>query len=206
MKNLLFAFLLLLSVSSYAKKYYPATVFYTTGGKATMLVVSPEYLQENQVLVKSTEQAKAEKLDGTTIAKIIYQVENSDPVTYLRERFIVMGKAKDSHMWVQELLCGHASLYVKGGGMVITRAGAPHNIEDVTFYAKRKGEEGITYLGEYIVSGAFNVGATALFIKHAKAYFGDCPQLVTKLENKHYKVQEALAVVEDYNKLKQSKK
>ncbi|MDR0659415.1 MAG: hypothetical protein LBG19_01150 [Prevotellaceae bacterium] len=61
-------------------------------------------------------------------------------------------------------------------------------------YCMRPGESEATLL--FIEGG---VGMEAQFRKVAAEYFGDYPELVKKIEDKEYKREDIVEIIEDYN-------
>jgi hypothetical protein len=98
------------------------------------------------------------------------------------------------------MVSGPVTLYGQGGEMGMMRAGAPHSVTDITFYARRNTEEHASYLGVHITSGAIPIGYNKQFRKFAGKYFSDYPALAERIDKKEFKVSEAVQVVEEYNK------
>lgn len=76
------------------------------------------------------------------------------------------------------------------------------DVSDTFWYCKRPGEEVAT-----IVSWTFNtqVNKNNIFRKNAAEYFKDYPELSKKIEDKEYKHEDILDVVQEYDKWKLGK-
>lgn len=195
----LFLFLLCCVLNGYAQKYLPATLHYTNGHTAKMLLKAapPE---GKSVTAKADEKAKKEKIASELLTKIVFDVEDSDPVVYEQHSLDLAGRIRDKQ-WVQVLVNGPTFLYGQGGSMGMMRAGMPHSVTDVTFYARRSTEVHASFLGVHITSGAMPIGYNKQFRKFAGKYFSDSPELLERIENKEFKVSEAIQLVQEYNKL-----
>ena len=200
MKKLFTLFLLLgcAVLNTYAQKYLPATLHFTDG-RTTQMLVKATPPAGNKVIVKADESAKKEKILSEQLSKIIFEVEESDPVVYEQHPLTIAGRVRDKQ-WVQVLVSGPVSLYGQGGSMGMMRGGMPHTVTDITFYARRNTEEHASFLGVHITSGAMPIGYNKQFRKFAGEYFSDYPELVARIENKEFKVSEAIQLVQEYNK------
>lgn len=200
MKKLFTLFLLLSCavLNTYAQKYLPATLHFTDGRTAQMLVKATPPAG-NQVFAKADERAKKEKIPSEQLSQIIFDVEESDPVVYEQHPLNLAGRIKDKQ-WMQVLVNGPVTLYGQSGSMGMMRGGMPHTVTDITFYARRKTEEHASFLGVHITSGAMPIGYNLQFRKFASEYFSDNPELVARIENKEFKVSEAIQLVQEYNK------
>lgn len=152
-----------------------------------------------KVVVKANEDAKKEKIASELLKQIVFEVEESDPVIYEMHSLDLAGRIRDKQ-WVQVMLNGPVTLYGQGGEMSMMRAGAPHSVTDITFYARRNTEEHASFLGVHITSGAMPIGYNKQFRKFAGKYFSDYPALAERIDKKEFKVSDAVQVVEEYNK------
>ncbi|WP_152425176.1 hypothetical protein [Nafulsella turpanensis] len=179
-----------------AQKYLPATLHYTDGSIVKMLLKATPP-DGKKVTAKASEEANKEKIDSELLSKIIFE-EETGPVVYERHALNFGGRVKDKQ-WVQVLASGPATLYGQGGAMGMMRAGFAHTVTDVTFFAKRTSEENPSFLGVHITSGAMPIGYNKQFRKFAGKYFSDYPALAERIDNKEFKVSDALMVVNIYN-------
>lgn len=76
------------------QKYLPATLYYADGQTASMLLKAtpPE---GKFVVAKANEQAKKEKIASELLTKIIFEVDEHDPVTYEQHSLDLAGRIKD---------------------------------------------------------------------------------------------------------------
>jgi hypothetical protein len=204
----LFGLILLLFIitTARAEDFQPAKLQFADGKEKTGLI-KVSSIQEVNLVYKASEKADKEKIKLDELSRIIIPQKEGEAAEYVPEYFInpMNGKKSKDPVWVQVLLKGPATLYAQGGGMMTTRGGQAHQVTDVTFYIKRTGEEGGTWVGAYFTSGAMGINIDKTFRKHAGKYFADYPELATRIENKEFKILEVPAVVEEYNKWKTSK-
>jgi hypothetical protein len=194
----LFLFLICCVVNSYGQKYLPATLHYNDGHSAKVLLrATPP--SGKKVVAKASEDAKKEKIASELLKQIVFEVEDSEPVIYEMHSLDLAGRIRDKQ-WVQVMASGAITLYGQGGEMGMMRAGAPHSVTDITFYARRNTEEHASYLGAHITPGAIPIGYNKQFRKFAGRYFSDYPALAERIDNKEFKVSDAIQVVEEYNK------
>lgn len=195
-KQLLLVMLLLCcSLSIYAQKFYPATLYYKDGKTATYFVKVP--LSGPSVQAKAGEKGKKEKIDSELLKRVEVDMEG-EKVDYHYLLMNVAGKARNMQ-WLQVLEAGPVTLYGVGSSMIMP--GTPrHKVEEVTYYARRTKEEAATFLGLDFVSGAMGVGVDKQFRKYAGEYFSDYKALAERIENKEFKISDAVLVVQEYNK------
>lgn len=194
----LFLFLNCFVLNSWGQKYLPATLHYTDGHSAKMLLrATPP--SGKKVVARANKDAKKEKIASELLKQIVFEVEDSEPVTYEIHSLHIAGRIRDKQ-WVQVMVSGPVTLYGQGGEMGTMRAGALHTVTDITFYARRNTEEHASYLGVQITSGAIPIGHNKQFRKFAGKYFSDYPALAERIDKKEFKVSDAVQVVEEYNK------
>lgn len=187
--------LLCCSLSVYAQKFYPATLYYKDGKTATYFVKVP--LSGPSVQAKAGEKGKKEKIDSELLKRVEVDVEG-EKVDYHYLLMNVAGRARNKQ-WLQVLEAGPVTLYGVGSSMMTTGP-QRHKVEEVTYYARRTKEEAATFLGLDFVSGAMGVGVDKQFRKYAGEYFSDYKALAERIENKEFKISDAVLLVQEYNK------
>ena len=192
---LLLLLILCCSCYSYAQKFYPATLYFKDGKTAKYLVKTP--LSGEFVMAQAEEKGKKEKISSDLLKHVEEDVKDIGKVVSHYLPLNVAGKVKNTQ-WLQVLEEGSVTLYGLGGSMMTTGP-QRHKVEDITYYARRKNEEAATFLGLDFVSGAMGVGVDKQFRKYAGEYFSDYPELAQRIENKEFKISEAVEVVQAYN-------
>lgn len=189
-----------------AQEFQPAKLQFSDGQEKTGLI-KVSSIQEGKLIYKASLEAGREKISLNEVARVIVNPEGAEPVEFVKEHAILplTGKPLKDPMWVQVLVKGPATLYVRGGGMMTRSGGFHHEVTDVMFYAKREGEAGASWVGMKFTSGAVGINENKNFRKYAGRYFADYPELAARIENKEFEVMELPAVAEEYNKWKSAK-
>lgn len=207
----LFGLILLLFIiaTARAEDFEPAKLQFADGKERTGLI-KVSSIQEMKLVFKASEKADKEKISLDELSRVIILPKGGEVVEFMPEYIInpASGKRTKEPAWMQVLVKGPVTLYVKGSGMMVrTMTSGLHfkEVTDVMFYAKRAGEEGGTWVGMHFTSGAVGINENKTFRKHAGKYFADYAELATRIENKEFDVMDLPAVVEEYNKWKSTK-
>ncbi len=153
----------------------------------------------DKVLFKAERKGQTFKYTFNELDKAIIH-DDDTPSTY---KYVKIDQNK--HKVLKELNVGKVSLFTllttgysggmympngAGGGGMMVGPGSFYDIKNL--YVRREGEETATHLGS-------NQLFTKNFKKAASAFFGDCPTLVTKIENRDYTKRDIQEIVQFYN-------
>ncbi|MBC5774684.1 hypothetical protein H8S95_11475 [Pontibacter sp. KCTC 32443] len=205
MKKLFTLILLACTITAFAQDFQPGKLIFANGKEMTGLVKTSS-VQEENVVFKATDSAAKEKINRAELSKVTFPQKDSDAVVYVPVHTVTYGRKSKEPYWLQVLIEGPVTLYGHGATMSFNRGGMPHNVSDVTFYAKRTDEKEATWVGMHFTSGAMGVNVQNTFRKQSALYFADYPELVTRIENKEFKVTDLPVIVTEYNKWKSAKK
>jgi hypothetical protein len=202
MKNFFILLALFSSLTCYGQKLYKGNLLLENGSKVEgMIKIPTEY--DKKVTIKKEGESKKEKIASDQIKKITLDF-NGEQIYFVRESVENTFGKKVGPFWYQMLIEGYASLYV-GGGHVYSNHKTGANVSDVSYYAKRPNEEIMSVIGVYF-KGAFTVGKNTSFRISAAKYFEDSPEILAKINNKEYGLDDVAKLIEDYNNWKKSKK
>ena len=114
MKRILLIILgMVLTISVWAAKFYPAVVTYKDGKQVNGLAKMPSDFFDNKIAYKSSESGDVEKIESDKIKNITYTVDDTSKVEY--DRMCAMrGKNLDKltdEMWMVAMIRGKATLY-----------------------------------------------------------------------------------------------
>jgi hypothetical protein len=206
MKNILFL-LFLLPILLFGQKYHTGTLVFKNGKTLKCMLRPPSRPDDNRIETKTSESAdkviyKSEELKSLTIA-----TEDSTVYEFVNEKFKKMFGGLDD-AWLVVMLKGYATLYGgsdgfkinKKGGLVLTSTSYGPSTPDFGFYARRPGEDYITMIGLYSPA---TLGLNNFMRKACSKYFSDSPELVKKINDKKFKLEDITILVSEYNALKE---
>lgn len=187
-----------------AQKYHPATLQMKDGSVREALMEFPPS-HHKYFFVKSNEDAKKEKISEAEVEKVEFpDSENGSVYEFARVHSVRMGRVSKNPYWMLKVEDGPASLYLVGSSMMTGGANF-HKVTDMSYYVMREGEKGATWIGTEFVSGAIGLGVDKQFRKYSSEYFSDRPDLVERIQNKEWEINQALELIKEYNKLISSK-
>lgn len=196
---------MVLTISIWAAKFYPAVVTYKDGKQLNGMAKMPSDFFDKKIAYKSSENSDVEKLESEKIKNITYTVDDTTKVEYDR-MCALRGKKLDKlndEMWMVAMIRGKATLYYYDIVFSYTNANGYHSSTDRYFGCIRENEKGTTLL--IWVIGGISVNTNALFKSRAPIYFSDNPELAEKIKDKSYKWKSIEEVVTEYNKSYPSK-
>ncbi len=172
----------------------------TLKGLVKLPVISKDLIAINgkeKVKFKTTKKAKTEKYDETQVKQII--IRNSDTETAY---FEYVPLSKNKHGIFKVITRGKATLY---GKAVSTSSSTPMHFGATgqpTHYMYSFNDFDEFYVlrdQEAIASPLITIRISRSFKNRAIEYFADCPSVVEKLEDKTYRKEDVMTLVEDYN-------
>ena len=202
MKTPFFIAMLALSITARAEKLFPARLVFTDGKIMTGLASMPSEATDSKLAYKATEKDDKTHYKSDLLKTVVYYF-GKDSVVFDRLKSYHMNSKKMTDLvWLQVLKRGYVTLFysLKEGQYLSLSYSMP--TEDHYWLCLRPGEEAATIVSwKY---GSINVNMT--FKKKAPKYFADYPELAQKIENKEYKWDNIMQVVNEYNDWKQKKK
>lgn len=205
MKQLLFSLLILCcSASTFAaKQYYKASVYLKDGSTKQGLATDVMAELGEFVFFKTTEDAKAEKIESILVNKIIYTINDEEyELVYIKVYKGWKQVEIKGPVWLQVVKKGVATLYVTT--TVFRPAAGNTTSGSATFhdyYIMREGEPAAKLIATI---STFNNNQT--FKAKAPLYFSDYPELAKKIKNKTYTWKNLEEVVDIYNEWAEKKK
>ena len=195
MKNILFFLLFIAAFATIdAKQYIKADIDFTDGTNKTMYVGFPINFTAKSFSVKSSEDAKATKLDAASIKMITFsdgeglvnlvysgykrfRIKEGEKVFKNKIWLVMMGGCKDI------LALYNASKYKIKQGKVLLEYSSN---KEFYYFLKKSNEDNATIISLNNQFHTFVVGGDAFFRANAKRLFSDNPALVEKIESKYY--------------------
>src|SRR5882724_2948295 len=108
---LTFTIVFFIGFTSFADTYYKATVVFTDGKSKNGLVESTLYA--DYILFKSTETAKEEKIESSTVKSVALTIKNEIRKFHILKVYLGWGQKRISDsMWLRGVEKGIATLYV----------------------------------------------------------------------------------------------
>lgn len=146
-----------------------------------------KFMSNDIIKFKIDKKSKSQNIHLSKLSKVITH-ETVNPTTHVYLK--VTESIKERRL--VELFTGKVSLYSKQekGALPPGMGGGIHDIDN--YYVKKKNEEKATHLGS-------NLLFTKNFKKAASEYFKDCPDLVTKIQNKEFTKRNLFKMVSFYN-------
>lgn len=192
MKQILFGCIIFfMSHASFAGKYFDATIVFTDGKSKKGLVEST--LGTDFISYKRTANSKEEKIESSTISKLIFDSKDEKSEFHLRKVYLGWGQKRISDpMWLKVVESGIATLYVNQTTM--TSLNGLNSAGFLDYYVIRAGEPAAKMIAN--VSSANN---NQTFRAKAPLYFEDYPELAEKIKSKEYTWKDLTTVVQVYN-------
>ena len=194
MKRITLLMIVFSSLTSYAAKYYDATVTFIDGKSKTGLVESP--FGGDYIFFKQSEGATVEELDATTVKGINFTIDGKENEYHQYKVFLGWGQKRISArpMWLKVVEKGMATLYIvssrmQGSIYQTTSAG----FDD--YYCIRDGEPAAK-----LICQISTMNNNQTFRAKAPLYFEDYPELAKKIKSKEYTWKDLTTVVQEYNK------
>ncbi len=219
MKRFTFLFIMLISINSFATKFYKAKLTYNDGKIAEGYASLPgNDLFSGNVIFKATENGKTEKQKDDNIKSITYTSETGDQFYFEHTRYrVLFGKKKEKtpkrKTWVlmtfsNELIAAYnlaQSYYIdKKGKMISSTVDRSGTWADIFILFKRPGEEFPAMITSF-TNGATVIGHDKQFRKSAIQYFDSEDSFNARIENKEFKHEEVYKLAEAYVAYKQGK-
>ncbi len=186
MKNLLFVFAVLITVSSIAQNQ-KATLYFRDGGSVDGYAT---IMNSDEIKFRKGRDSQKTIYNSISIYKAVIRVNGVDT-----EYVYVDIADKNTTRLLEPIVKGTVTLYrdISNGyshqplnGVMITQA---YSIN--SYYVSRNGEDAIHLGNNQVFSKNFK--------KSASNYFKDCPRLVKKIKAKELKKKDIVEVVEIYN-------
>lgn len=199
MKQILsFTIIFFISFTSYADSYYDATVVFTNGKSRKGLVEST--LSTDYISFKSSKDSKEEKIESSTVSKLIFTIKNETREFHILKVYLGWGQKKISDpMWLKVVETGVATLYVNQTTMSSMDGLNAAGFQD--YYVIRAGEPAAK-----MIANISTLNNNQTFRAKAPLYFEDYPELAAKIKSKEYTWQDLTTVVQEYNKWAEKKK
>jgi hypothetical protein len=180
-----------ISNASFADKYFDATIVFTDGKSKKGLVEST--LGTDYISYKTTANSKEEKIESSTISKLIFDIKDEKREFHLRKVYLGWGQKRISDpMWLKVVESGIATLYVNQTTM--TSMNGLNSAGFLDYYVIRAGEPAAKMIAN--VSSANN---NQTFRAKAPLYFEDYPELAEKIKSREYTWKDLTTVVQVYN-------
>ncbi len=189
----------------YSQKYFPGEVILKNGTKLTGLLYLPFVLNQKSIYYKSTEKAVERKIKSDSVNRLSMISDGGKTNTLVN---IVYSKRKKDNGFVLLVTEGFANLYFNGdNGISVDKHGdlipmatsvAGRSMPEFYYYIQCKDEQYPTLLA--ITSPSKTMfGQTRTFRKAAAEYFHDWPELVNRINDKEFTVNDIEKVVSLYN-------
>jgi hypothetical protein len=181
----------LISRATIASSFYDATVVFMDGKSKKGLVEST--LGTDYILYKSSADSKEEKIESTTVSKLIFNIKDEKREFHLLKVYLGWGQKRISDpMWLKVVESGVATLYVNRTTM--SSQDGLNSAGFLDYYIIRAGEPAAKMIAN--VSSANN---NQTFRAKAPLYFEDYPELAEKIKSKEYTWKDLTLTVQEYN-------
>ena len=199
MKHLLILpVIFLLSFPSYADAYNEATIVFVNGTSKNGFVENT--LGTDYILFKASKDAKEEKIESSTVRRIVFKVKNGNKEYQLLKVYLGWGQKRISDpMWLEVVEQGKATLYVNQ--MTMSSRDGLNKAGFLDYYCIRAGEPAAK-----MIANISTLNNNQTFKAKAPLYFEDYPELAAKIKSKEYTWKDLTVVVQEYNKWAQKKK
>jgi hypothetical protein len=193
MKKLLFIILVLFLTPSAWAVSYPGKIIFTNGEIVEGMVQYPTKGSERTISFRKDKKSKKVNYKGEEIRTLLFPLEKGGQIE-IDYKMVITGLKFNTltPVWLPVVKRGPATLY----RLEITGRNSNGTFfVDISWYIFRSGEIGaskISWTG-------FIGGNNAYFKKYAPEYFSDYPELAKKIEEKEYKYDDLVKVVEEYN-------
>jgi hypothetical protein len=205
MKHLtLFLLLYFLSVPHTQADYVPAKIYLRNGEIKSGLANLLNSNRDKTVKFKADENSSAEMIPGTDISSLVYSIGKEEYAFEYLKNYKFNNKTLAKETWHLVILKGYATLYISGfTDLKIKKDDLLLTFVESKYYTvRRKDEPVITLLVlQWIQGGVDN----RYFLKRAKEYFNDYPDLVEKLDKKEFSWEDVDKIVAVYNEWKDKK-
>lgn len=199
MKKLpIYLLLFTISLSSAAKDFYDAELFYLDGSSKVGLADMIEDGGDKSIKFKTEEDASAVVIESEILSKVIYTIDNNE-YEYNRLK-VYTGWAQtditNDAGWLQVVQKGIATLYINQTVMY-SRNQYGQKTGSATFkdyYIIREGE-----IAAKLIATISTLNNNQTFKAKAPLYFSDYPELAKKIKNKTYTWKDLFDVVDTYN-------
>jgi hypothetical protein len=206
MKHLtLFLFLCFLSfLHTQAANYVPAKIYLRNGTVKSGLANLLNSNRDKTVKFKTGESSSDETILATDISSLIYSVGEEEYAFEYLKNYKFNNKTLAKETWHLVMLKGFVTLYISGfSDMKVKKADLIFTFVETKYYTvRRKDEQVVTILVlQWLQGGVDN----NYFLKRAKDYFSDYPDLVEKLDKKEFSWEDVGKIVTLYNEWKDKK-
>ena len=195
MKNIVLVFFILIFQNGFSQYIWTEGEIYFKNGKTLeglvrIPLVSKDLITfgiKEKVRYRKSENDDTIKYGREVVNKIVFNCENSENITFM---YVPLRKNKYSLFAI--LNVGKVVLYGRMVNMTSTSVTGSMSFAGLNeLYIKRKEED--------VATALLTARPSKSFRKRAIKYFSDCTNVVTKLENKIYTKENALAIVSEYN-------
>ncbi len=197
---LICSFLILYSTTVFSKKYYPVSVYLTDGTTKKGLAEVVETLTLEAVNFKASENAKKEKLEASTINRVVYSFTDGDVefVQVSLYKGLKQEKTKGP-FWAQVYIKDIVSVYcifTTVEGSVAGNFNSRTSAGFTDYYLMRDGEPAAKMV----------IKTDQRFKAIAIKYFADYPELLARINNDEFGWKDFEEVINIYNKWAKEKR
>ncbi len=195
MKNIVLVFFILIFQNGFSQYIWTEGEIYFKNGKTLEGLVRIPLVSKDLIAFGNKEKVRYRKSENDdtikygreVVNKIVFNCENSENITFM---YVPLRKNKYSLFAI--LNVGKVVLYGRMVNMTSTSVTGSMSFTGLNeLYIKRKEED--------VATALLTARSSKSFRKRAIKYFSDCTNVVTKLENKIYTKENALAIVSEYN-------
>lgn len=187
--------------------FFPGTLFFTNGKTKTGYVAAPKHPNDKNVLLKTNEKAKAEKVPGANLDSLTMTTDDGKVITFenLPWTHSKNGKVKDKE-WFFLVVKGYASLYLFTDVYLVTKTGNAYAVNRgngnmgavFSYYIRKKGDKVSHHFAES--SEQFGVVGLGTILKKAAAdYLSEDADLVDKINKKQLTHKDMEEIIHIYN-------
>ncbi len=191
---LICSFLILYSTTAFSKTYYPVSVYLTDGTTKKGLAEIVETLTLEPVSFKASEGAKSEKLEASTIKKLVYSFAdgNVDFVQVSLYKGLKQEKTKGpfwAHVYIEDIVSVYC-IYTTIEGSIAGNFNSRTSAGFTDYYLMRDGEPAAKMV----------IKTDQRFNDIAVKYFADYSELLTRIKDDEFGWKDFEEVVNIYNK------
>lgn len=191
-----------------AQKYLPGRVEFKNGKSIDCLLKIPSKPNKKKIETRLSEKAKNISYPSEKLSRLIVNLRDGATYEFSREHIRRNFGTKTDEVWLLVAEKGYATLFTgtneykinRKGQLVLVGVGGPHHSGEIFIMVKRPDEKVTTLLGSY--SESITLNENKVFMKIAAEYFKDCPEMVTRIKKKEFKILDSRQMIFEYNELK----
>ena len=193
--------------------FYKGSITFANGDVKNGFVAPPKDANQKNILFRSTEKAKNEKIQNGTLTAISIESENGKTLDF-EYLPTAQGPGKSTkNYWLFTEVKGFATLYLMsvyridrhGNAYSVYYAQNSHDQAMFPYYIKKKNEK-VAYFFAYTSISHTVIGLNAFLKKSASLYLNDDPGLVKRINDKdltHRNLAEIINIYNDFMDKKQ---